>query len=185
MHAVTHTNHVLLLTGVPGIGKTTIIRRVAEHVNKKQVLGFYTEEIRQDGHRQGFRLVSFNGRYKMIAHVTFPKCYQVGKYGVDVDAIDEMSKVLIVPSGRSTLYLIDEIGKMECHSQCFINAVRELLAGEHTIVATIGLIGGGFIAEVKHQVPLVWEVKRDNRDELPGRVLDWLFRELKNERIKD
>ena len=41
------------------------------------------------------------------------------------------------------------------------------------------------IREAMAQVPLVWEVKRDNRDELPGRVLDWLFRELKNERIKD
>jgi nucleoside-triphosphatase len=177
---VTHTNHVLLLTGVPGVGKTTVIRRVAEHVNKKQVLGFYTEEIRQNGHREGFRLVSFNGREKVIAHVKFPKHYLVGKYGVDVDAIDEMSKALLVPSGRSILYIIDEIGKMECHSQCFTNAVRELLHGGYIIIATVGLKGSGFIAEVKRQTSLLWEVKHDNRDAMPRRVLDWLDRELKS-----
>jgi nucleoside-triphosphatase len=180
MIAVTHTNHVLLLTGVPGVGKTTVIRRVAEHVNKKQVLGFYTEEIRQDGHRQGFRLVSFNGRDKVIAHVTFPKHSQVGKYGVDVDAIDEMSTALLVPSGKSTLYLIDEIGKMECHSRCFVNAVRKLLHGGHIIIATVGLKGSGFIAEVKQQTSLLWEVKHDNRDAMPHKVLDWLVGELKS-----
>ena len=45
---------VLLLMGVPGIGKTTVIRRVAARLKGRRLGGFYTEEIREDGVRRGF-----------------------------------------------------------------------------------------------------------------------------------
>ena len=48
---------VLLLTGVPGIGKTTVIRRAADRLKGRRLGGFYTEEIREQGDRRGFRLV--------------------------------------------------------------------------------------------------------------------------------
>jgi hypothetical protein len=42
-------------------------------------------------------------------------------------------------------------------------------------VATIGLSGGGFIAEVKGMKEcLLWEVTHANRDELPSRIVAWL-----------
>jgi nucleoside-triphosphatase THEP1 len=44
--------HVLLITGTPGIGKTTVIRRVAEGVKAEGLRGFYTEEIRESGERR-------------------------------------------------------------------------------------------------------------------------------------
>ena len=37
--------HLLLITGTPGIGKTTVIRRVADRVKAEGLRGFYTEEI--------------------------------------------------------------------------------------------------------------------------------------------
>jgi hypothetical protein len=64
---------VLLLTGVPGIGKTTVIRRVAARLQKRRIGGFYTEEIREDSDRRGFRLVGFDGSEGVIADVDFPK----------------------------------------------------------------------------------------------------------------
>ena len=91
-HAATH---VLWLTGVPGIGKTTVIQRVAEALSNQSLGGFYTEEIRQGGVRQGFRLESFRGGSAVIAHVDFPKRYRVARYGVDVAAIDELSSTAL------------------------------------------------------------------------------------------
>jgi nucleoside-triphosphatase len=79
---------VLLLMGVPGIGKTTVIRRVAARLKGRRLGGFYTEEIREDGVRRGFRLVEFDDTVRVIAHVDFPKVHRVGKYRVDVEAID-------------------------------------------------------------------------------------------------
>jgi nucleoside-triphosphatase len=48
-----HKQHFLLITGAPGIGKTTVIRRVADELKQKGLHGFYTEEIREDGERRG------------------------------------------------------------------------------------------------------------------------------------
>jgi nucleoside-triphosphatase THEP1 len=37
----------LLLTGPPGIGKTTVIMRLAEFLTEPSIGGFYTDEIRE------------------------------------------------------------------------------------------------------------------------------------------
>ena len=166
--------HVLLLTGRPGVGKTTVIRRVADSLDVTRPRGFYTEEIREHGERKGFRLIGFDGGDRVIAHIDFPKAHRVGKYGVDVTAIDDAAS-LLVHDPTVQVYVVDEIGKMECLSARFVTAMRNLLAGDTPVVATVGLHGGGFIAEVKRLKPcLLWEVTQDNRDKLPSRVLAWL-----------
>ena len=141
---------VLLITGVPGIGKTTVIRRAADGLRDKGVRGFYTEEVREKGERRGFRLVSFDGTAHIIAHVDFSKSPRVGKYGVDVQALDNAA-VLLKPDPKARVYIVDEIGKMECLSEGFVAAMRILLAGNTPIVATVGAHGSGFIAEVKRR----------------------------------
>ena len=169
--------HVLLITGLPGVGKTTVVRRVADLLAKKRIRGFYTEEIREDGVRRGFRLVSFDGEERVIAHLDFPKRHRVGKYGVDVAAVDAAAS-LLSPHLSAQLYLVDEIGRMECLSDRFIAATRKLLAGRTPVVATVGLRGEGFISEVKGMEQcLLWEVNRENRDVLPARILEWLSSE--------
>jgi nucleoside-triphosphatase len=168
------THHVLLITGTPGVGKTTVIRRVAEQLESEKVRGFYTEEIREAGERRGFRLVSFDGTRRVIAHTAFPGTHRVGKYGVDVGALDEAS-ALLRPDAAAGAYLVDEIGKMECLSERFVAAMRALVAGETPVVATVGARGGGLIAEVKRDPRCeLWEVTRANRDALPARILAWL-----------
>jgi len=169
-----HKPHILLITGAPGVGKTTVIRRTADGLGNKGLRGFYTEEIREDGERRGFRLVGFDGTAHVIAHVDFPKRHRVGKYGVDVPVLDEAARMLrLDPHAR--IYLVDEIGKMECLSDPFIAAMRVLISGNARMVATVGAHGGGFIAEVKRRPECeLWEVTHANRDDLPARILAWL-----------
>jgi nucleoside-triphosphatase len=165
---------VLLLTGAPGVGKTTVIRRVSERLGSKGLRGFYTEEIREGGERRGFRLVGFDQTAHVIAHLGFPKTHAVGKYGVDVGALDDAAR-LLHPEPEARAYLVDEIGKMECFSDRFVTAMRALLSGEAPIVATVGARGGGFIAEVK-RLPAceLWEVTAANRNDLPASIIAWL-----------
>jgi nucleoside-triphosphatase len=166
--------HVLLITGMPGVGKTTVVRRAAGGLEDKGLRGFYTEEIRARGERRGFRLVGFDGTTHVIAHVDFPKIQRVGKYGVDVQALDDAVR-LLRPDPDARIYLVDEIGKMECLSDAFVAAMSVLLSGNIPIVATIGARGRGFIAEVKRRPECeLWEVTHANRDELPARILAWL-----------
>jgi nucleoside-triphosphatase len=169
-----HKRHVLLITGAPGIGKTTVMRRAAEGLKHERLRGFYTEEIREDGERRGFRLVNFDGTTQIIAHVDARRRHRVGKYGVDVAVLDNAAG-LLRPDPDARVYLVDEIGKMECLSDRFIAAMRALLSGHATMVATVGERGGGFIAEVKRRPECeLWEVTRVNRDELPARIIAWL-----------
>ena len=57
----------ILLTGRPGIGKTTVIMRLAESLQQLQVKGFYTEEIRESGRRKGFMAATFSGSARISA----------------------------------------------------------------------------------------------------------------------
>ena len=171
----------LFLTGSPGIGKTTVIRRVAERLRESKLGGFYTEEVRETGERHGFQLVGFDGTVKIIAHVGFSRVHRVGKYGVDVRAIDEAAG-LLAPDPAAEIYLVDEIGKMECLSERFVAGIRTLLSGSKPVVATVALHGSGFIAEVKRaHSSAIWKVTHVNRGILPLHVLDWLEEAVQHE----
>lgn len=62
------TSHILI-TGLPGVGKTTLIRALAERLTTHQPAGFYTEEIRDaQGTREGFRLETLCGRRLVLSH---------------------------------------------------------------------------------------------------------------------
>ena len=167
--------HVLLITGMPGVGKTTVIRAVAGCLAKQRLAGFYTEEMRERGVRKGFRLVGFGGEQGVIAHVDFPHTHRVGKYGVDTMAIDRLVAATLYPDVPNVVYLVDEIGKMECMSSRFVEAMRALLETGRPVVATIARKGGGLIAEVKARPDVdLWEVTHANRDTMRDRIGAWL-----------
>jgi len=143
-----------------------VIVRLADRLRHLHLAGFYTEEMREHGHRQGFRAVTFSGRTTVLAHVSFKSRSRVGRYGVNIAAFEDV----VLPELRRPcdVTFIDEIGKMECFSFPFVAAVRELLDGTTPIVATVAGKGGGFIAEVKTRTDVeVREVTHSNRDELP------------------
>ncbi len=163
---------VLLLTGAPGIGKTTLVKRLAAQLAGRSIAGFYTEEMRAN-RRVGFKLIGLAGESGVIAQVDFASPYRVGRYGVDVAAIDRLSESNLTLD--SQIYLIDEIGKMECLSSVFVHRVEQLLGLGKTIVATVAKQGSGFIDQVKRwSGATLWEVTCGNRDELVERALAWL-----------
>jgi nucleoside-triphosphatase len=169
------TAHVLLLTGAPGVGKTTVVRRAAGRLAGRRLGGFYTEELRVSGPRQGFRLVGFDGSERVLAHVDIRDAPRVSKYGVDVAALDSVAETLLAPRPDVAVYLVDEIGKMECLSSRFVDAMRRLLDSGAIVIATVARAGGGFIAEVKRRPGAeLWEVTRANRDAMPERIAAWL-----------
>ena len=165
----------ILLTGRPGIGKTTVIMRLAERLKDRTLAGFYTDEIRLGAQRQGFRAVTFSGHTTTLAHVSLKSRLRVGRYGVDVAAFENL--VLPELARPCDVMLIDEIGKMECFSARFVTVVQELLDGATPVVATVAAKGSRFIAEVKARTDVeLFEVTRSNRDDLPQSLAERLVR---------
>lgn len=162
----------VLLTGSPGCGKTTVVRRVAERLEHLRLAGFYTQELREGGRRVGFEAVGLSGGRAPLAHVKSGSAKRVGRYGVELGEFDEIVREeLERPPPEVDLYVIDEIGKMECYSETFVEQIRGLLDGERPVLATVAARGGGFISEVKDRDDVeILQVTKHNRDELPGEL---------------
>jgi nucleoside-triphosphatase len=163
----------ILITGSPGVGKTTLIKKLVESL--PEAVGFYTEEIRQGGVRKGFRLISLDGKEGVLSHVDFKSRYRVGKYKVDIETFERF--IDEIPFSESPVVIIDEIGKMECISSRFCSLVKELLNSDKTVIATIAKKGTPFIEEVKKtQGVMLLELSEQNRESLSKEILALLRR---------
>jgi nucleoside-triphosphatase len=175
--------HLLLLTGVPGVGKTTVLQQVANSVEGRPLRGFLTREIRSGGQRVGFRLHTLDGEIATLAHVDNRSRQRIGRYGVDISALNEVVKDTLCPADTGAVYLVDEIGTMECLSRNFISAVKDLVDARCTIVATVAARGTGFIEQIqRHRGAQLREVTLQNREMMPARVLDWLSQQTRGRR---
>jgi nucleoside-triphosphatase THEP1 len=156
----------ILLTGPPGIGKSTLIERIVSGI-QRPVTGFFTREIREKGKRVGFSIVTLDGRKGVLAHRDVRGPFRVGKYGVNVEDIDRVAVPSMIPAGPDVIVVIDEIGKMECFSSLFRESLMRVLDSENPVIGSIALRGGSFIEKVKARkdVSLI-EVTERNRDEL-------------------
>lgn len=176
--------HALLLTGPPGVGKTTVLRRAAGMLSDLEISGFLTDEIREGGRREGFRIETFDGRSAVLAHVRIRSPYRISKYGVDLAALD---RVVAEQFSRKDpgLVFIDEIGKMECLSGNFVEAVEPLIASARVFVATVALRGTGLIEEIKRRPDVVvWRVSPTNREEMPAGVAEWVRSGLRSRTLR-
>jgi len=168
----------IFLTGAPGSGKTTLIRRVLDRLDRPAG-GFYTQEIRAHGVRKGFEIVTLDGRRGTLAHVDIRGGPRVGKYGVDVAAVDRLAVTAIREAiAACGLVVIDEIGPMEILSERFQEAVLEALHSPSPVLGTIVQRSQPFAGRVK-ALPGVTllQVRRDNQDALLAQILALLATE--------
>ncbi len=126
----------IMLTGPPGCGKTTLIKQIAEQM-APDAAGFYTEEIRKDGKREGFRIEFLDGGSGVLARKGFKSKHRVGSYGVDLEEFESLLEKEKLNILNSPCVIIDEIGKMELFSHKFRGIIGELLNSNQTLVGTI------------------------------------------------
>jgi nucleoside-triphosphatase len=168
-------NKNVLLTGHPGCGKTTLIQRVIAQLNAP-LGGFYTQEMRVGGVREGFKMITFDGQEGILAHVKFPGPPRVGRYGVDLDALAAVGVASIQRALHDDmLVVIDEIGSMEMFSAAFCRAVTAALDGANPVFGSVVRRSKPFSDQVKARPDVtVIEVNPENREKLAGEVLSLL-----------
>jgi nucleoside-triphosphatase len=128
---------VFLLTGKPGTGKTTVIRKALSFMPRKPG-GFYTEEIRESGIRRGFKIITLDGKETVLSHVDFKGPYIVGKYHVNIENLESVAVPVVIKAITGTgIIVIDEIGKMELISDLFKEAVLRAVNSGKKVLGTI------------------------------------------------
>ena len=138
--------------------------------------GFYTEEIRTRGVRQGFRLVTLDGADTVLAHVNIDSQFRVGKYGVDIDGLDRVGvPALLRATQQCNLVVIDEIGKMELFSANFREAISQIMDSGKRVLGTTMLNPHPQADAIKRrpEVNLI-TVTRDNHQQVLGELRRWL-----------
>jgi len=164
-----------LLTGSPGVGKTTIIKQALDRTLMKAG-GFFTEEIRESGARQGFRLVTLDGESAILAHTGIKSPHRVSKYGVDIGGLERVGvAALREATHECDVVVIDEIGKMELFSPDFKEAVLESVNSGKRVLGTIMLSSHHWADQIR-QNPSVFiiTVTRTNHRDVLEQVLQWL-----------
>ena len=156
----------LLIVGRPGVGKTTLMKRLIQSLPHRPIDGFLTEEFRDEGQRIGFWLSPLDGRQVLLAHRRLGSGSRVGPYKVNVSVLDGIAVPLIRRGMQHALVLfLDELGRMELCSKPFEQAVQQAFDRGPSIVATVGVAPIPFLERLKRRkdVELI-PLTRANRD---------------------
>jgi len=131
----------IFLTGLPGIGKTTVLMKTVDTLRKKgyRVGGMISSEIRIGGSRVGFEIIDLlTGQRGVLAHVNQREGPQVSKYRVNLHDLAQVGAEAIVrATEEADVICCDEVGPMELYSPIFKDTVRKALNIGKPLLGTI------------------------------------------------
>jgi nucleoside-triphosphatase len=164
----------ILITGPPGCGKSTVVEKVVERIDRPAT-GFFTREIGKKGRRVGFSITTLDGRQGVLAHEDTESPWRVSKYGVNAQHIHEIAVPSMIPADNNQIVVIDEIGKMECMSSKFRETLIRVLDSPNLVIGSISQKGSAFIHGIKERsdVKLI-HVTPHNRDFLVEEIVNFL-----------
>jgi nucleoside-triphosphatase len=146
---------VLLLTGAPSVGKTTVLIKTVNALKAKgiSVGGMISREVREGNVRIGFEIIDLtNSKHGWLAHVNQRTGPQVGKYHVNMEDLEKIGATAIAEAvEKCDAVAVDEIGPMELFSQKFKQAVKQALESKKLVLAVV---------HAKAREPLINEAKQ-------------------------
>jgi nucleoside-triphosphatase len=151
----------VFLTGIPSVGKSTVVRKVVERIQRDgvKVGGMTSADLRSGSVRVGFEIRNLmTGEAGVLASISQATGPRIGKYHVKTDDLDRIGTEAIISAIRhADLVVIDEVGPMELTSRRFKDAVQAALACGKPLLGTI---------HRSTQDPLVNSIRRDREVEV-------------------
>jgi nucleoside-triphosphatase len=130
---------ILVLTGAPGVGKTTVVLRVAQALKERgvNVGGVVSRELRTNNARTGFEFIDLATNDRVVLASVIGNGPRVGKYFVNLSgchfAADRLTNALVT----SEVIICDEIGPMELKSKEFVDTVKNLLNTDKKVIVVM------------------------------------------------
>jgi len=173
----------ILLTGKPGVGKTTVLVETIRELEARgvRVGGMVSREVRDGGVRVGFEISDLaSGRKGWLAHVEQQEGPQIGKYRVDLKDLVEIGVNAInqaASDSTTSVIAIDEVGPMELCSEDFRNAVEKAVEAEKPLIGTIHYKARStLIDDIRSRSDVkIIEITHDNRSYVKRAVLNELL----------
>ena len=168
----------IMVSGIPGIGKTTLISNVVEIIKNRgyTVGGIITQEIRDKQKRLGFEILDiYAGKKGILAHINLKKGPKIGKYIVNTKDLNEIGVAAITNSLNQSeidLVVVDETGPMELASVKFRNAVAAAICGSKPFLGTVQFKLRNNLMEILNltdQLKII-EITYDNRNMLIEKI---------------
>ena len=132
---------LFVVTGSPGIGKTTVLLKTVDNLRTRGYLvgGMISRDVRLEADRIGFELLDLeSGRKGSLASVNQNEGPRVGKYRVNMKDLATIGAGSILHAiVNANVIIIDEIGPMELFSPQFIQAVLKALDSKKPMVCTV------------------------------------------------
>ena len=138
----------ILVTGPPRSGKSTLIEKVVKSISRPTT-GFFTQELREKGRRVGFSITTLEGKTGVLAHQNIRSTFRVGRYGVNLEDLDQIAVPSMLPSSLDQIVVVDEIGKMECFSRLFKETLIKVLSSDNLVIGSVAIKGDRFIQSIK------------------------------------
>jgi nucleoside-triphosphatase len=172
------TKRLLLLTGGPGVGKTTLLLKIVEGLGAEGycVGGMISREVRSHGIRVGFEILDLeSSAHGWLAHVDQKAGPRVGRYRVNLADLDGLGAGAILKAVDSCdVVVIDEVGPMELFSKKFEETVRKAAESGKLVVGIVHWKARSrLIDEIKtREDAQVFAVTVENRDRLHKIVVE-------------
>ena len=173
---------VLVLTGKPGVGKTTVLIKVVSTLKEQGycVGGMISQEARKNNLRVGFKILDVNsGKIGWLAKINQTRGPQIGKYWVNIEDLDIIGAHAIADAiANCNIIAIDEIGPMELFPETFKEATRKALESRKLVIAVVHWkTKDELIDETKSPKDTeIYTVTRENRNKMPALLLSALYK---------
>ncbi len=177
----------IFLTGPPGIGKSTVLRRVKEGLEHRGLCvgGVFCPETRDGGARTGFEIVDvYSGTRGILAGTYLHGNKKIGRYVVNLDDLRRVGvKALETAQKTADVILIDEVGPMEMLGCDFQEAVLRVVSSSKPVIGIIHWRMQHPVVEairVRRDVSIM-EVTLQNRETLHSVILAEILENMDKE----